>query len=161
MSITQQIAEHFREVHTGGNWTASNLKDNLAGISWEQAVKRVDGLNSIAMLVYHMNYYVEIILNVLQGKPLDGNDRLSFNLPPIQREEDWNNLVQKSFTNAEALAKLIEQLSDEVLAEPFANGKYGNYYRNFAGLIEHTHYHVGQIAVIRKLILSPSPSLNR
>ena len=100
MSITQQIAKHFREVHTGGNWTASNLKDNLAGINQEQAVKRIDGLNSIAMLVYHMNYYVEIILKVLQGKQLDGNDKLSFNLPLIQTEEDWNNLVQKSFTNA-------------------------------------------------------------
>ena len=158
MSITQQIAKHFREVHFGGNWTASNLKDNLAGITLEQAVKRVDGLNSIAMLVYHMNYYVEIILKVLQGKSLDGHDKLSFNVAPILSQTDWDALVQNSFDKAEELAKLIEQLSDDVLAEPFANGKYGDYYRNFTGLIEHTHYHLGQIAVIRKLTVSTHPA---
>ncbi|HAI83731.1 MAG TPA: DUF1572 domain-containing protein, partial [Chitinophagaceae bacterium] len=28
----------------------------------------------------------------------------------------------------------------------------GTYYRNILGLIEHTHYHLGQIALIKKII---------
>ena len=35
MEITKQIAKHFREVNFGGNWTWSNLKDNLADITWK------------------------------------------------------------------------------------------------------------------------------
>ena len=30
--------------------------------------------------------------------------------------------------------------------------KYGTYYRNFHGLIEHAHYHLGQIVLIKKLV---------
>ena len=37
MNLTAQIAKHIRDVHFGGNWTASNLKDQLAGLSWQQA----------------------------------------------------------------------------------------------------------------------------
>jgi len=32
--------------------------------------------------------------------------------------------------------------------------KYGNYYRNFHGIIEHCHYHLGQIVLIKKMLLS-------
>jgi hypothetical protein len=28
--------------------------------------------------------------------------------------------------------------------------KYGNYYRNIHGIIEHIHYHLGQIVLIEK-----------
>ena len=30
--------------------------------------------------------------------------------------------------------------------------KYGNYFRNLTGIIEHLHYHLGQIVLIKKLI---------
>ena len=29
--LTKQIAKQFRELYFGGNWTSSNLRDNLAG----------------------------------------------------------------------------------------------------------------------------------
>ena len=36
MNLPFQIAKHFREVYFGGNWTSSNLKDNLADVDWQQ-----------------------------------------------------------------------------------------------------------------------------
>jgi hypothetical protein len=44
MNLTSQIAKFFREVYFGGNWTSSNLKDNLAGLSWEQATTQLYSL---------------------------------------------------------------------------------------------------------------------
>jgi len=154
MSLTQQIARHLREVHFGGNWTASNLKDNLAGITWQQAATQVYSFNTIASLVYHMNYYVSAVLKVLEGGPLDASDKLSFNLPPIQSQEDWDNLLDKTWADAENFAALIEALPEQKLGEAFSDGKYGTYYRNIHGVIEHIHYHLGQIVVIRKIILA-------
>jgi len=58
------------------------------------------------------------------------------------------------FSEAEKLAGLIEKFPDEKLDDPFANDKYGTYYRNMAGIIEHTHYHLGQIAIIKKMLMS-------
>jgi hypothetical protein len=39
------------------------------------------------------------------------------------------------------------------------NAKYGNYYRNLHGIIEHTHYHLGQIVLIKKLLKRRRKSL--
>ncbi len=74
MNLAKQIAKHFRDVHFGGNWTSSNLKDHLAGVTWQQAITQVYSFNTIATLVYHMNYYVSAVLKVLQGNPLDASD---------------------------------------------------------------------------------------
>jgi hypothetical protein len=154
MSLTEQIAKHFREVHFGGNWTSVNLKDNLKDITWEQATTQVYSLNSIAALVYHMNYYVSAVLKVLQGDTLDASDRYSFNLPPILSQEDWDILLAKTWADAENFANMIEQLPESKLWEDFSDNKYGNYYRNFHGIIEHIHYHLGQIVLIKKILLA-------
>jgi hypothetical protein len=153
MNLTGQIAKQFRDVHFGGNWTASNLKENLADITWQQATSQVYSFNTIATLVYHMNYYVSAVLKVLQGEPLDASDKYSFDHPPILSPEDWDKLMDKTWTDAENFANLIEQLPESTLWKNFADIKYGNYYRNILGVIEHIHYHLGQIVLIKKILL--------
>ena len=159
MDLNYQIAKHLREVHFGGNWTSVNLKDVLSDLEWEQSVTQVDSLNTIAALVYHINYYVRAILKVLEAGPLDSKDIYSFDLPPIRSKEDWEKLKEQSWTDTEKLAKLIEELPDRKLGESFSDEKYGSYYRNLHGLVEHTHYHLGQIMLIKKLILTGNRSI--
>jgi hypothetical protein len=153
MNLTAQIAKHLRDVYFGGNWTASNLKDNLKDVTWEQATTSVFSFNTIATLVFHTNYYVNAIIKVLQGGPLDASDKLSFDCPVIASHEDWQNLLDKTWAAAETLASLIEQMPDSALTENFSDGKYGTNFRNVIGNIEHIHYHLGQIALIRKVVL--------
>ena len=153
MNLTGQIAKNLREVFFGGNWTSSNLKDNLADVTWQQATAQVYSFNTVAALTYHMNYYVSAVLNVLQGKPLDAKDKYSFDLPLIQSQEDWEKLLNKTWTDAETFASLIEQLPETKLWETFTDKKYGNYYRNLHGVIEHIHYHLGQIVLLKKILL--------
>ena len=153
--MKSQIAKHFREVHFGGNWTSVNLKNTLADVTWQQAVTQVYSLNTIATLVYHTNYYVSAVSKVLQGEPLDAKDKFSFEHPPIQSQGDWQNLVDKTFSDAENFATLIEQLPESKLGEVFVDEKYGTYYRNLHGIIEHTHYHLGQIVLIKKILSQP------
>ena len=153
MSLTAQIAKHFRDVHFGENWTGVNLKDSLAGVDWQQATTQVHSLNTIAALVFHINYYVSAMLKVLQGGPLDAHDKYSFDLPPVLSQEDWEKLLDKLWADAENFASLVEQLPESKLWEDFSDKKYGNYYRNLHGVIEHTHYHLGQIVLIKKILL--------
>jgi hypothetical protein len=153
MSITTQIAKHIRDIHFGGNWTCVNLKDTLADITWEQATARVYSFNSIAALAFHINYYVSTIVKVLQGGPLDAHDKYSFDCPPVQSQQDWENLLHKMWTDAETLVHLVEQLPDEKLWADFSDKKYGTYYRNLHGMTEHSHYHLGQIALIKKIVV--------
>lgn len=152
MLLCKQIAKHFRELYTGGNWTFTNVKDTLLEISWQDATTKVYSFNTIAALVFHMNYFVEAALQVLQGKALDAHDKFSFDVPPILSKEDWEHLVNNTLSNAETFANLLEQMSDNKMWEVFEDEKYGSYYRNMHGIIEHSHYHLGQIVIIKNLI---------
>jgi hypothetical protein len=158
MTFSQQAAKHFRDVHFGGNWTSVNLKDSLADITWQQATTQVYNLNTIVTLVYHMSYYVSAVLKVLQGEPLNASDKFSFDHPPIHSQEDWQKLLDKVWADAEKFAILVELLPESKLLENFEDGKYGNYYRNINGIIEHSHYHLGQIVLIKKILLQADKS---
>jgi uncharacterized damage-inducible protein DinB len=153
MHLTAQIAKHFRDIHFGGNWTSVNLKESLVDVSWQQATTQVHSFNTIAKLTYHVNYYVQEVLKVLQGEPLKASDKFSFDVPLIQSQADWEALMNKTWAEAEQFASLIEQLPESKLGEVFTDEKYGNYYRNLHGIIEHTHYHLGQIVLIKKILL--------
>jgi hypothetical protein len=153
MNITTQIAKLLRAVYFGGNWCAVNLKETLAGITWQQATTKVYSFNTIAALVYHMDYYVIAILKVLQGGPLDAHDKYSYDLPAIQSQDDWEKLLETFWSDAEKFASLVEQVPESKLEETFSDEKYGNYYRNIHGVIEHLHYHLGQIVIIKKILL--------
>lgn len=152
MNLTTQIAKHIRDVYFGGNWTAVNLKDTLADVTWQQATTQVYAFNTIAVLVFHINYFINVVLPVLKGGPLHGSDKFSFDLPPIQSPEDWEKLLDKTWADAESFAALIEQLPEQKLWEDFSDHKYGNYYRNIHGIVEHNHYHLGQIVLIKKML---------
>jgi len=154
MTTTSQIAKHFRDVHFGGNWTSVNLKDTLSDITWQEATRKVESLNTIATLLFHVNYYVDAVKKVLHGGPLDAKDQYSFDHPPIQSQEDWQRMLDKAWKDAEEFATVVEQLPDSRLPEIFLEGKYGTWYRNLAGIIEHTHYHLGQMVLIKKILRS-------
>ncbi|MFK7969377.1 MAG: DUF1572 domain-containing protein [Bacteroidia bacterium] len=152
MSITSHIAKHLREVYFGGNWTAVNFRDTVSDITWEQATAKVQDFNTILTLVYHMHYYVHEITKVLEGGPLTSKDEYSFSHPPIQSEEEWQALLNHYWKEAEHFIGLIEKLPDSILAEDFTDAKYGIYYRNLSGIVEHTHYHLGQIRLLKKMV---------
>jgi hypothetical protein len=91
-------------------------------------------------------------LKVLKGGPLEGTDRDSFNCPPIQSQEDWENLLRKIWQEVEEYTLLSQQVPDDRLDDIFVLEKYGNWYRNLLGIVEHTHYHMGQIVILKKML---------
>lgn len=153
MSITKQIAKHLKTVYFGGNWTEVNLKDTLQQVTWQQANKKIYEFNTIVALTYHVNYFVDGVCSFLEGNPLLIKDKLSFDHPSINLKEEWENLLTKLLEDGNRLTSLIEQLPDSKLLEDFVNPKYGNYYSNLHGIIEHIHYHLGQIVLLKKIII--------
>lgn len=103
MNLTVQIAKQLREVHFVGNWTDSALKENLAGVTWQQATTKVQSFNTIVALVYHMNYSVSGVSKVLEGGPLDIKDKYSFKHPPVLSQEGWEKMLDKTWAEVETL----------------------------------------------------------
>ena len=153
METTHQLANRFREVLLDGQWIANtNLRDQLADLSWTEATKKIGTLNTIAALSFHLNYYIAGVLQVLEGGALDIRDKYSFDLPPIESAEDWDKLLSTLWTNTENFATQVEMMSNEQLDGAFVDPKYGTYRRNIEGMIEHCYYHLGQIALLKKMI---------
>lgn len=147
------LSKRIREVLSNGKWIANtNFKDQILSLSWKQAIQKVDDLNSIAMLTFHVNYYMAGILNVLNGGELEIKDKYSFELPEIKSEKDWEIMVSEFMKNAEEFADKIEQLDESILDKPFDEEKYGSYLRNIEGFIEHCYYHLGQISLLKKMV---------
>lgn len=153
MNGTTQLAKNFRGVYFGGNWTASNLKENLKDVTWKQATTQVYSFNTIARLAFHIHYYVSAVKKVLEGGPLVAKDALSFNHPNFESEEEWQSFLSNIWDEGEAFAQLIEELPERKLWDILIDEKYGNFHRNLHGIVEHTHYHLGQIVLIKKLLL--------
>ncbi|NUQ26684.1 MAG: DUF1572 domain-containing protein [Saprospiraceae bacterium] len=153
MSLATQAANRFREVILNGTWVANtNFKVQLSDITWQLATHKVGSFNTIAALTYHIHYYIAGILNVFEGGTLDIKDKYSFDLPPIQSQEDWEQLRDKLWSDAEKFARFVEQMPDEKLHSVFVDEKYGAYLRNIDGMIEHSYYHLGQVVLIKKLL---------
>ncbi|WP_339795221.1 DinB family protein [uncultured Imperialibacter sp.] len=153
MKRNEFTANRLREVLLDGRWVANtNYKEQLESVPWQQAVQKVGDLNTIALLTYHVNYYLGGILNVFNGGGLEIRDKYSFDLPPIKSEGDWKSLVGDFLANAGKFVEHVANLPEEKLDEAFVDEKYGTYWRNMEGVIEHCYYHLGQIALIKKLI---------
>ena len=74
-------------------------------------------------------------------------------MPPIHSEKEWSELVESFVTNSKLFIERVELMKDSMFDEPFVHEKYGTYQRNIEGVIEHSYYHLGQISLIKKILL--------
>lgn len=153
-TISQQIARQFREAFLGGSFSGPDLKGHLEGITLEEANQKIGDHNTIYILTCHIHYYIRGVLQVLKGGPLEVRDKYSFDHPPLTSQKQWEDLQIQVWNDVEEFAALVAQMPEEKLKSAFIQPEYGNYYRNMAGIIQHSLYHIGQIGLLRKLIRS-------
>ena len=152
--MNKDLANRLREVLLNGKWIANtNFKEQITNTTWQQAIERVDNLNTIALLTFHINYYLKGLLNVFEGGNLEISDKYSFDMPEISSEKDWQSLVNEFISNAEKFIQCVEKMDEQLLLQPFVKEEYGSYLRNIEAQIEHGYYHLGQISLIKKMIV--------
>lgn len=153
MNLNVYLADRLREVFTEGKWVlGTNFKEQIIDLDWNQATQKIDNLNTIANLTFHIHYYIAGVAKVLKGGTLDIQDKYSFDSPPIKSEQDWENLVNTFCRESEEFIELVEKMPDKKILSDFVDKQYGTYYRNIDAMIEHTYYHLGQIILIKKRI---------
>ena len=153
MTRNLTMASRLREVLLNGHWIANtNYKEQILSLNWRHATQKIDTLNTIAALTYHINYYLAGLLNAFENGKLEIRDKYSFDMPKISSEADWNKLVADFLDNSEKFSNHVEQMNDSIFDQPFIDEKYGSYLRNIEGVIEHSYYHLGQISLIKKMV---------
>ena len=152
MGTSQQIAMLFNKFSRGDNYTGVSLEQALASVSWQKSIIEYQSCNCIATLVFHIQYYISAVRQVLEGGELKAKDAESFTYPPISSDKEWQQLKTSLFNDIEAISSVLITLNSTQLETPFNNGKYGSTLRNVIGLLEHSHYHLGQIMLLKKLL---------
>ncbi|NIG55928.1 hypothetical protein [Chitinophaga sp. Cy-1792] len=152
MNLTERLAEHVQGIFSGGNWTAVSIQQTLSDLSFEEATRQLPQFNSIALLTFHIGYYIKELRMMIDGAPLEAQDKLSWEMQPMHAAWQWDMLRNDTVHQGELLAKYVKEMPETRLWEYLGEKQYGDFYHNIHGIIEHTHYHLGQIVIIKKMI---------
>lgn len=155
MTTGEQLATRLREVILNGTWIANtNFKAELEHLNWKIATTEIPHLNTISVIAQHIHYYINGIKNVFENGKLEIKDKYSFDFPPINSQTDWETFLDTFWPDTEQLAEFVEKMPDSQLNTFFVDEKYGSYLRNIDGMIEHSYYHLGQIVLLKKMIVN-------
>jgi len=149
-----RIADQLRRAFTGEPWHGSPLRELLAGITAKQACDRpLTSGHSIWELVLHIEVYVQAAYEVVGGVPMAKIGGTPADWRPVSdtSTEAWGAATNRLFQSAKRLARGIEGFADERLSDTVPGREYDFYYL-FHGIVQHSLYHGGQIALLKKLV---------
>jgi uncharacterized damage-inducible protein DinB len=150
-----RIADQLRRAFSGNAWHGPALREVLTNVTAEQAATRpLPAAHSIWELVLHIEVWAHAALEATKGTPMP---------KIVGTEQDWRSPGKSAaawastqavlFATGEQLAQAIEGFSDDRLKEIVPGRKYDFYYL-FHGIVQHSLYHGGQIALLKKAVVS-------
>lgn len=149
---TSRIADQLRRAFGGDAWHGPALDELLAGVNAQQASAHPrPPAHSIWELVLHIDAWVTAAFEAIEGVPMPKMVNTALDWPAVsdRSEVAWKQATEDLFKGAEELARAIEMLPDEKLQETVPGGEY-NFYHLLHGIVQHSLYHAGQIAVLKK-----------
>ena len=149
MEITALIAQHLLAVHTGNNWTEVDLSGILEDVTAEEALTvTAASPNTIASLLHHITYWNRLMIRRIKGVETAIPASNGYDIPANM---NWLDLKDDNIASAHELAAAIREFDASKLVQPILPG-YSTAYKNLQGTVEHVHYHLGQIVIIKKLL---------
>ncbi len=147
-----RIADQLRRAFTGDPWHGDPLQTLLAGVTPTEAVARPLGsAHNIHELVLHIDIYVRIALEATTaGTPMPKLYRTGSDWQAVTEPDSasWNSATENLFRNADQLAQAVSVFRDTRLHDTVPGREYDFYYL-FHGIVQHTLYHGGQIALLK------------
>lgn len=156
-----RIADQLRRAFGGDAWHGPSLRDLLSDVTHEQATARpLAAAHSIWELTLHIGVWTRAALESMHGVPMPA---FVENMPPEQNwplihdsgASAWKATVEKTLRAANELANEIERFGDERLGDTVPGRDYA-FYNLFHGIVQHSLYHAGQIAILKKGLETPA-----
>jgi uncharacterized damage-inducible protein DinB len=149
MNQPERIANSYRAVTLKDAWYAPSLAEVLSQIPPELATKPpLPGAHSISALLQHLLLWNERVRRTSATHPL----------PPWQPEQEWaeppipwNELLARWNQSRDQLENKIRNFPVEDLQKQVPGRTYP-YEKLLEGMVQHTIYHAGQIAMLLSLL---------
>lgn len=150
MSYVRRISSQLRRAYEGQAWHGPSLREILAGVTAEQAARKpLAQAHSIWEIVLHISAWEGAVLKGLEGEYTENPDEGDW--PAVEDTSDaaWQATLSMLESKHMKLRDAVARLEEERLNEPLAEGKPSAYF-TIHGVIQHTLYHAGQIALLKR-----------
>jgi hypothetical protein len=149
-----RIADQLRRAFIRDAWHGPSLLELLGGIGPEEARGRpLPAAHNIWELVLHIDFWVQAALAATGGIAMPKLNAGQAEWPDVGDADAvaWFDAQDRLFNNAEKLAQAMERFDDAKLQQ-IVTGRPYDFYRLFHGVVQHSLYHGGQIAILKKAL---------
>jgi uncharacterized damage-inducible protein DinB len=149
MTEIDRITRLLQKTFDGQPWYGSSIMEILKTVSADIASDPMGTAHSIGNLVEHMISWRTFATRRLLGDAeFEIDDQTNF--PSFS---DWAQTMQRLEQSQQALLQAIKQFPNERLNELVPSNRFRyTFYTLLHGIIQHDIYHLGQIAILKKLI---------
>ena len=149
MNQTQRIADAYRAATVADAWYGPSLAELLAQIPPQLATAPpIPGAHSISQLLQHLLLWNERVRKTSDTQPLPAwQAEKEWAEPPIP----WSELVQRWNQSRDLLEDRLRKFPVEDLGKQVPGRSYP-YEKLLEGIVQHTIWHSGQIAMIASLL---------
>ena len=150
MTEIERITDQLNRAFVGEAWHGPAVIEILEGVTAQQAAAYpLSGGHSIWELALHLAAWTRAVLRRLRGDPAQLTDAENFPAVTDSSELAWEE-VRESIKQAHVeLRSAILLLDDSRLDQPIIEGM-SSIYVTLHGVIQHSLYHAGQIAILKK-----------
>lgn len=153
MREIERIRGQIHRAFEGEAWHGPSLREALEGVTAQQAAARsIPNAHSIWELVLHLAAWEDVVRRRMGGEqvvePPEGDW-------PAVRDTDeaaWQAAREHLQARHRALLETVSSLDEATLDEKPYEGTVSRYV-GLHGIAEHTAYHAGQIALLKKAVL--------
>ena len=153
-SECHRIADQLRRAFSGDPWHGSPIRDLLEGITGEQAwAHPLPSAHNIWDLVLHIEVYLDVAFKATEGTPMPRLFGTEQDWPTAtdRSASAWTGTMQRLLESCERLAQAIDEFADQRLQDSVPGREYDFYYL-LHGIVQHSLYHAGQIAMLKKAV---------
>ena len=154
----QSIIQQMKEIQIGKPWVGSTYGHLLDKIDESQVFKRpLESLHSIAEIISHLTFWrMETVLKIKYGTGSKTDDCKENWLPNDHLEAmGWKRLKSDYDKSMTLMIELLQDKQDEFLVQQYYDPDFGglfSYEFVLNGMLHHDIYHLGQLALIVKLL---------
>jgi uncharacterized damage-inducible protein DinB len=160
MTISEQVKKDLEKVLWGDAWYGKPIYTIIDEIGFEAAYEKPPGaIHNIAGIVLHMLSWTEEVMDRMNEMAAQLPSSGDWPDPGTPDEQKWQNYVNDLKLVNVNLLGVIQNFPEEKWGELINDKREGEqaitYEELIQGFIQHQVYHVGQIALLNKIMISP------
>jgi len=150
MTEIERIVDQLNRAFEGEAWHGPAVMDILEGITAQQAAARpFNGTHSIWEIVLHIAAWERAGRRRLGGEPAQLPDAEDWPEVTHTNEQSWEQTKEALGQAHEELCYAVSELDETRLDQPILEGM-SSVYVTLHGVVQHSLYHAGQIAILKK-----------